>query len=456
VTLSRAVSAIVSLFLVLCLSALVCAAQQPASAPAPNSNAPQATAPASASPGATTPENKEVKGYTLSPEKYAKAVAYSRAQYLLYFVDFVYGLIVLLLVLRWRLAPKFRDWAEGATRVRFVQAVIFAPLLLLTLSALGLPTTIYGHWLSRHYDISVQGWGSWAWDWTKGQIISFIIGSILIWILYAVIRRSAQRWWFYFWMAAMPIVILLQFLGPVIIAPLFNKFEPLEKTQPALVAGLESVVHRAGMNIPPERMFLMKASEKTKALNAYVAGFGASKRVVVFDTTIQKMTVPETVFVFGHEMGHYVLGHVWKLILFIAALLFVLLYLGYRTLGGLLARRGNAWGIRGPDDWASLPALLFLLSIFSFLASPVTSTFSRHLEHEADIYGLEVTHGLTLDSGEVAAQAFQILGEVDLADPDPNPFIKVWLYNHPPLGERVIFARTYDPWAKGKSPQFVK
>ena len=186
------------------------------------------------------------------------------------------------------------------------------------------------------------------------------------------------------------------------------------------------------------------------------SGFGASKRVVVFDTTIQKMTPQETLFVFGHEMGHYVIGHIRQLILFGAVLLFVLLYLGYRTLGGLLARWGAGWGVRGPDDWASLPALLLLLSIFSFLASPVTNTFSRHVEHEADIYGLEVTHGLFPNAREVAAHAFQVLGEVDLADPDPSPFIKFWLYSHPSINERVIFAHTYDPWGKGESPQFVK
>ena len=105
----------------------------------------------------------------------------------------------------------------------------------------------------------------------------------------------------------------------------------------------------------------------------------------------------------------------------IAVLLLVLFYVGYRLIGWVLARWGGAWGIRGLDDWASLPALMFLLSVFSFITSPIGSAFSRHQEHQADQYGLEVTHGLTPDSGQVAAQAFQILGEVDLADPDPNP-----------------------------------
>ncbi|MGH9863860.1 MAG: M48 family metallopeptidase [Candidatus Acidiferrales bacterium] len=398
----------------------------------------------------------EVKAYTLPPDLYEKAVKYSRAQYILYFADFVWGVIVLLLVLAWRLAPKYRDWAERATKSRFLQAVIFTPILLLTIAVLGLPTGIYGHWLSRSYGISVQGWGSWAWDWSKGEIVSFIIGIILVWVLYAVIRRSPRRWWFYFWLAALPILFFVIFLAPLVIAPLFNKFEPLETKDPALVVALEKVVQRAGMNIPAQRMFWMNESDKGNDLNAYVAGFGASKRVVVWDTTIAKMDVPETMFVFGHEMGHYVLGHVYKGLIFGAVLLLVLLYLGFRGMLWALARCSGRWGIRGTDDWASLPVLLLWFAILGFLASPATNTFSRHVEHQADQYGLEVTHGLIPDSSQVAARAFQILGEVDLSDPHPNSFIELWLYNHPPLAERVNYALTYDPWGKGQAPEFVK
>ncbi|MGH9727669.1 MAG: M48 family metallopeptidase [Candidatus Acidiferrales bacterium] len=419
--------------------------------------APQQTQSPASAPSTQTEKNQsEVKAYTLPPDLYEKAVKYSRAQYILYFADFVWGVIVLLLVLAWELAPKYRDWAERATKVRFLQAMIFTPILLLTVAVLGLPTDIYGHWLSRSYGISVQGWGSWTWDWTKGEIISFIIGIILVWILYAVIRHSPRRWWFYFWLAALPILFFVIFLSPLVIAPLFNKFEPLETKDPALVVALEKVVQRAGMNIPPERMFWMNESEKGNDLNAYVAGFGASKRVVVWDTTIAKMTVPETMFVFGHEMGHYVLGHVYKGLIFAAFLLLVLLYFGFHGMLWALSRWSGRWGIRGTDDWASLPVLLLCFSILGFVASPAANTFSRHIEHQADQYGLEVTHGLIPDSQQVAARAFQILGEVDLSDPHPNSFIKLWLYNHPPLAERVNYALTYNPWGKGKRPEFVK
>jgi STE24 endopeptidase len=182
---------------------------------------------------------------------------------------------------------------------------------------------------------------------------------------------------------------------------------------------------------------------------------GASKRVVVWDTTIAKMTTPQIVAVAGHEMGHYVLSHIYKGLGFAAGLLFVFFYLGYRCAGGVLARWGDGWGIRGLDDWASLPVLLLLLTLFDFCATPIESAFSRHLEHQADQYSLEVTHGLTPDSGQVAAQAFQVLGEVDLADPAPNPVDVLLFYDHPAIPDRIRFCLTYDPWSKGEQPEFV-
>jgi len=402
------------------------------------------------------PEKAEVTSYRLSPEKYRQAVAYSRARYRLYFIGFVYGVVVLLVVLAGRVAPRLRELAERASGRRFVQTLVYAPLLLLTMDVLGLPTALYGHWLSRKYEQSIQGWGSWFWDWTKGELIGFLIGIFLIWILYGVIRRSPRRWWFYFWLAALPILVFLLFLAPIVIQPLFFRFEPLVAKQPALVTEIEKVVQRGGLEIPRERMFEMKASEKLKALNAYVAGFGASKRVVVWDTTIQRMTTPQTLFVFGHEMGHYVLGHILRLIIASAVVLLVFLFLGYRGMHWALARWGSRWSIRGVDDWASLPVLMLFFALFGFLASPVFNSYSRMLEHDADVYGLEVTHGIVPNSGQAAAEAFQILGEINLADPEPSAFIKVWLYDHPPLGERLVFAREYDPWSKGEPPQFVR
>lgn len=155
-------------------------------------------------------------------------------------------------------------------------------------------------------------------------------------------------------------------------------------------------------------------------------------------------------------MGHYVLWHVPKGLAFFAVLLLVFFYLAYHSIGWVLARWGGQWEVRGVDDWASLPVLLLLLSIFFFIANPIGSAFSRYQEHQAHQYRLEVTHGLTPDSGQVAAQAFNLLGHVDLADPEPNPVDVVLFHSHPSIPDRVRFALSYDPWSHGGTGEFVK
>lgn len=402
-----------------------------------------------------SPQQRVVTSYTLPPDLYRKARNINKLRFAFELIAPLYGLLVLWLVLEWRIAPKFRKWAENSSSRRFVQALIFAPLITLTIDVLSLPTGIAQNWVERVYGLSVQGWGSWAWDWTKGELVSIVTSTTLILILYAVIRRSPRRWWFYFWLASLPLLVFLIFLQPLIIDPLFHKFEPLARKDPALTVALERMVQRAGENIPPQRMFWMGASEKSTTLNAYVTGFGASKRIVVWDTTIAKMDTPQIVMVAGHEMGHYVLHHIPKELSIAAAGLFVILLIGYRAIGWLLVRCGARWDIRGVDDWASLPALLFLLGVFSFVATPLSNATSRYFEHQADQYGLEVTHGLTPDSGEVAAQTFQILGETNLSDPAPSRLDILLTYDHPSIPERIRFCLSYDPWAHGGHGEFV-
>ncbi|HEX8800676.1 MAG TPA: M48 family metalloprotease, partial [Terriglobales bacterium] len=372
-----------------------------------------------------------------------------------YFGNTFYGLLVLLLVLWWRLGPKYRDWAERASKRRFVQVLIFAPLLLLTVSVLNLPTSIWDQSIELKFGRSVQRWGSWFSDWITSQIILLIVGTLVVWLLYGVIRRSPRRWWFYFWLASIPIISILLFLQPLIIDPLFFKFKPLAGSHPDLVLEVEQVVHHGGMDIPRERMFEMNASTKTTEMNAYVAGFGASKRAVMWDTILTKATPQEALFVFGHEMGHYVLLHIPQLIGWISLLLLVLLYIAYRVVGGILMRWGPTWQIRSIDDWASLPLLLLLLAVLTFLATPVLNAISRHYEHEADRYGIEVIHGIVPNANQVAAHYFEKSGEINLNDPAPSEWVKIWFYDHPTRPERVHFVATYDPWSQGEKGKYV-
>ena len=180
------------------------------------------------------------------------------------------------------------------------------------------------------------------------------------------------------------------------------------------------------------------------------------------------MTTDQITFVTGHEMGHYVLHHIWKSLAFSAVFLLLMFYFGFRFIDILLKKMGARWGIRSVEDWASLPALVLLISFLAFCSTPVLSAFSRHLEHQADQFGLEATHGLIpssaqkssqnsgQNSGQIAAQAFQALGEVGLSEVHPNPVNVFLFFSHPPIADRIQFALTYNPWSRGESPEFVR
>jgi Zn-dependent protease with chaperone function len=384
-----------------------------------------------------SPPETAITRYTLPPDRYEQARSLGRIRLWMTLLGFVWGIAALWFVLQTKLSARYRSWAERVSARRVVQALIFTPPLIVTIDLLELPLGVFQNWIRRRFGLSIQGWGSWLWDWVKGELVSIVIATIVIWVLYAVIRRVRRRWWVYFWLASLPIGLAIFFVQPLVIDPLFNQFEPLAEKEPALTASLERLVERAGENIPPERMYWMGAGEKVTTLNAYVSGFGASKRIVVWDTTIKRMAAPQIVFVAGHEMGHYVLWHIPKLLAFGAALLFAAFYLGHRTIDWLLARWGASWGVSGLDDWASLPALLLLLSVFFFCAAPLVSAVSRHYEHQADQYAIEVTRDLTPDFGQACAHAFQALGEVNLDDPEPSPVAIFLYYDHPPVRDRV-------------------
>ncbi len=424
---------------------------------APAQPASAAETPSSAqSQTAQQPQQLKVTEYSLPPEKLAKAEALYQTRTVLYLFGMVFGIVVLWVLLKLRVAPVFRDLAERAGKNSFVQALVFVPLLTILIAVISLPIDIYEQHISRAYGLSVQGWGSWAGDWCKAEGVSLVITVLAVFGLFRIIRKSPQRWWFYFWLLTLPFLVLLIFVAPVILDPMFNKFEPLEKTQPLLVGEIEKVTHRGGLEIPRDRMFEMEASEKVTTYNAYVTGLGATKRVVVWDNTSRDMTVPETLFVFGHEMGHYVLNHIYKGLAFFAAMMLLGFWLARRIVLAMLARWGQAWHIRGINDLAALPVLLLALSLLTLIAEPIGNAFSRHQEHQADLYGLEVTHGLFPHNGEVAASAFQKLGEKSYAYPTPNPMLVFWSYSHPSIPDRIRFSLRYDPWHTPAGPKYVK
>ena len=430
----------------------MCAAQAQPSASAPS--AADARSGARSQPAAVPTQAPSV--YRFSPERAAQAIAYAHAFHQLYFLRLAYTSAVLLLLLRLGVARRFRDWAKSVTVDRFLQALIFVPAFALTFDALLLPVHVAGHWLQRHFGQSIQGWSSWLGDEAKRDVLVATAGVFLAWLVFTIIRRSPRHWWFYGWLGVVPLIVFSSFVNPVLIDPLFFHYTPLANTQPGLVKQLERVIVRSGQHVPENRIYLMDASRKLQGLNAQMTGLGASARVVVWDTAVARLTPPEILAVFGHELGHYVLGHIVQDMVFSMAALLLVSWMGFHAYGWAVRRFGEAWGLGGVGDWACLPVLLLVLFLLDVAVTPAQNAFRRHLEHQADQYGLEVVHGIVADASEAAAESIRILSEADLSEPSPSFLAKMWFYDHPPSAERIRFAYEYNPWGSGQTPRFVK
>ena len=404
---------------------------------------------------ASAPPHGNLPDYSLPPDKLAKARYLSSIGVNLHFAEQAWGIVSLLLLLYLGVFGWMRDTAVKISGNRWTQGYTFLLLYSLIGTLLGLPLDLYRQHLELKYGLAVQGWGSWFGDVGKSFGIGWGIGGLILLLLFWVIRKFPRRWWLVFWCALAPIVAFGIFVGPYF-GPIFNKYEPLQKSNPELVARLEQVVAKGHMDIPPERMFLMKASAKVTTLNADVEGFGASKRVVVWDNTVTQATPDEILFVFGHESGHYVLGHIEEIYPFVMAFLFVMLFFTYHFLQWGIRRYGAKWRVPDQQDWAAVGIIMLAFSLFSVVLEPVQSNFTRAHEHAADVYGEEAIHGIVADPQSSAVGAFDVLGSTSLADPNPNPFYVFWTFSHPAIGRRAAFARAYDPWAAGVEPKYFK
>ncbi len=393
--------------------------------------------------------------YTLPPDKLAKAEALKHTRYFFYFVDAAWGVLMLVLILQLRVAARMRDLANNLSRNKWTQGWVFLLQLLLVTTLLALPLEIYQQHVSLAYGLSVQGWGSWVLDREKSLGVDLALEFPAVMLLFVFVRKYPRRWWLPASLSVMALTVAGVFWTPYVIDPLFNKFEPLSQSNPALVEQLERVAAKGkGVNIPPERMFLMKASDKVTTLNAYVTGFGSSKRVVVWDTSIAKGNTDEVLMIFGHEMGHYVLGHVARGMLFSFPLTLAAFFVGFYAFQFLLRRCGARWGIPAQDDWGALVIMVLVVTVLGFLSEPIQNSFSRQIEHDADVYGQEVVHGIVPDPQATGTATEQLLGENSFTAPDPSPFVTFWAGSHPPTWLRAAFAKHYDPWAAGAEPKY--
>lgn len=396
-----------------------------------------------------------LQSYTLPPDKLAQAVALAHARVLAYFGGTAWTIFVLWLLVRLGVGRAIRNLAERVSRRAWVQGLIVAPLWLAVLILIGLPVALSMQGVDLRYRISVEPWAMWWADFGKSAGLSIVFGTIALSVVYALMRRSPRRWWLWFWLISIPVEAAAVFLVPVVIDPLFDHFTPLADADPALVQQLEKVAARGGLHIPPSRMYVMDASTKVTGPNAYVTGFGDSKRIVVWDTTLKEMPADEILGIYGHEQGHYVLDHIQKGMIFSIAVLFAFYWFGYRLVTWLVSRRGSKWRIPSVADWSSVGLLLLVVTILGFFAEPVGNAFSRHIEHQADVYGEEVIHGLVPNPQATMAGSFQRLGELWLDLPHPNGFVVFWTYSHPPTANRMSFAAQYDPWLPGREPRYM-
>jgi STE24 endopeptidase len=443
----QSLTAICLALLFACLAPAYCQGQQSATQPA-------------AWQTAVASDQAGTQAYTLPPDKLAKAIALNRIRNILDIVFGLWGIGVVWLLLATGGAARLEACARGVSRHRWLQGIVFFAAVLTLMSLGSLPLEIYGHHVSVAYGISIQGWGSWLDDEAKALGLTVLVATPVLLLFNWIVRRWPRRYWFGVWLVTLPLMVFAV-AGEPLIEPLFNTYEPLAKSRPALVDKLETVVARTGTNIPPERMFLMKASEKSTGLNAYVTGLGATKRYVMWDTAADRFPDDEILFVFGHESGHYVLNHIPKM-LGLSAIGTFFVFWACAAFAEWVARRfGSRWRLQDQDAGtpplatrAGFVVLIFAITIAGFILEPVTNTMSRYVEHQADVYGQEAIHGLVPDPRKTAVNAFNALGEAWLEDPNPSPIVEFWEYNHPSVKNRANFAAHYDPWANGGHGEF--
>jgi STE24 endopeptidase len=416
---------------VLMLLAGVTALAQPAPQKPPEAAPAKLVMPAAAQPSPQFNADAATEAYLalIPPAAKARSDAYFEGGYWLILWDFLYGAAVLFLLLRFRWSAGMRDRAEKLTRFKPVQTFLYFLQFLIVTTILGFPLTVYEEYSREHqYGLATQTFGPWMGDQAKALLVSVLLGGILAMLLFGVARRLPRTW--HIWGAAVTFLFLVFaiMISPVFIFPIFNKITRLD--DPAVTTPILSMARANG--IPVHDVYQIDASRQSTRMSANVSGFGSTMRITLNDNLLRRGSPEEIQAVMGHEMGHYVLNHVYKSMTFFLIVIVIGFAFLRWSLEWSLARWGERWQIRGVGDTAVLPLVLLLISIFSFVLTPVMNTETRTGEKEADMYGLNASR-----QPDGFAQAAIHLGEYRKMSPGP---VEEWIFFDHPSGRNRINA----------------
>jgi STE24 endopeptidase len=377
------------------------------------------------------------------PEATPTAIEYYRSGNWLWILSRAWSIVVLATLVFSGASAWLRDLAGRLGRSWFLTVGLYIIMFLSVMFVIDLPLAYYLGFVRQHaYGLSNQTHVKWLRDSLVGLAVDMSAGCAFLWVPYLLMARSPRRWWIYTALLSVPFLFGVMFIKPVAIDPLFNDFGPMKDK--ALERSILELAQQAG--IDGSRVFEVEKSVDTKAVNAYVTGFWETKRIVLWDTLIKKLSERELLFVMGHEMGHYVLGHVVRSILLSSIVTLVCLFLIDR-LGRFLVRRFQARiGFDRLADVASVPLMMMLLEVVFLALSPVALAYSRRQEHEADRFALELTK-----TNHSAGLSFVKLQTENLSNPRPGWVYKFFRSSHPSISERIDFCNSYHPWVVEQS-----
>ncbi|MFZ2755224.1 MAG: M48 family metallopeptidase [Lysobacteraceae bacterium] len=379
----------------------------------------------------------------LSPGQRAQSDAYFEGGYWLQLWQLLYGLGVSVLLLATGWSRRMRDRAQRISARRWLSTALYAAMFLLATQLIGLPLSIYTEYVREHaYGLSTQGFGAWFGDLAKGSAVVLVIMPFVIAGLYALLRRAGERWWLYAGMASFALILFISMIAPVFVAPLFNDYKPLPAGEVR-----ESILSLARANrIPTEHIEWFDASRQTTRVSANVSGFAGTTRVNLNDNLLKKTSLPEINAVMGHEMGHYVLNHSLRLSVYFSLLIAFGFWFVHVTFDRAQRRWGQRFGVEGRADPAGLPLISALISVFFFVATPVSNSIVRQAEAEADAYGLNAAgepHGFATAAMRLSTYRKIHPGKWEEAIfyDHPSGYDRVrrsmeWLKEHPEAGRR--------------------